>query len=303
MLKRTIYIGNPSYLRLENNQLKIKCAESNQDKGSIPIEDIGILMLDHAQMTITTQVLEKLMYHSVAVISCDEKHLPNGLMLPLQGHSELTQRWRYQIEASLPLKKQLWKQTVQAKIMNQAALLERQGHKIETMHGYLNQVTSGDETNMEGISAQHYWKYLFEGFKREREGEYPNNFLNFAYAVLRSIVARAIVSSGMMPALGIFHKNKYNPYCLADDIMEPYRPFVDKMVLDWHTSNEICDQLDKKAKAYLLGIATQDLIIDDLKRPLMVAVTTTTASLQACFEGKKRQISYQEPALTELCGY
>lgn len=292
MLKRTIYIGNPSYLRLENSQLKIKCAESKKEKGSIPIEDIAVLLLDHGQITVTSQLLEKLMQHTVAMVNCDAKHLPNGLMLPLQGHSELTQRWRHQIEASQPLKKQLWKQTVQSKIRNQADLLGSQGHEIQTMRGYLDKVISGDETNMEGIAAQHYWKYLFKNFRRDREGGYPNNFLNFTYAILRSIVARAIVSSGMLPALGIFHKNKYNPYCLADDIMEPYRPFADKLVLEWKNQNHSVKELDKHAKAYLMSIATLDVEIDDLTRPLMVAVTTTTSSLQACLEGIKRQISY-----------
>lgn len=298
MLKRTIYIGNPSYLRLEHQQLQIKCAKTQEIRGTIPIEDMAILVLDNPQITITTKVLDKLMQHTVAVINSDAKHLPNGLMLPLQGHSELTQRWRYQIEASQPLKKQLWKQTVIAKIENQRNLLAMQGKPIEPMNQYLNHVGSGDEGNMEGKAAKHYWKHLFDDFTRDREGKSPNNLLNFGYAILRSIVARALVSSGMLPALGIFHSNKYNAYCLADDIMEPYRPFVDKLVVEWleQLSGSIEPikpiELNKASKAHLMSIATQDVMIDDLKRPLMVAVTTTTASLQACYQGKKRVISY-----------
>ncbi len=305
MLKRTIYIGNPSYLRLEHQQLYVKCAKTQELRGSIPIEDIGILLLDHPQITITTKVLDKLMQHTVAVINSDAKHLPNGLMLPLQGHSELTQRWHYQIEASQPLKKQLWKQTVIAKIENQRNLLALNQQEATPMNLYLKHVNSGDEGNMEGKAAKHYWKHIFEGFTRDRAGSAPNNMLNFGYAILRSIVARALVSSGMLPALGIFHSNKYNPYCLADDIMEPYRPYVDKMVLDYlkqhynpSTESELPTELTTQVKSYLLGIATQDVLIDDLQRPLMAAVTTTTASLQACFKGKRRQISY--PQLTQL---
>jgi len=293
MLKRTIYIGNPSYLSLRNRQLKVKDVESQEEKGSIPIEDMAILMLDHPQITVTSSLLEALMDNTVVVVNCDAKHLPNGLMLPLQGHSTLTQRWHYQLNASLPLKKQLWKQTVHAKITNQMQILEANELPSTTMNTYLSQLISGDETNMEGIAAQYYWKHLFQDFSRNPDGQHPNGFLNYGYAVLRALVARALVSSGLLPALGIFHQNKYNPYCLADDIMEPYRPFVDKMVKEWTINPEHEDTaLTRDAKAYLLGIATHDVMIEGQKRPLMVALSTTTSSLYACYEGSKRSISY-----------
>ncbi len=292
MLKRTIYIGTPSYLTLERQQLKIKCAKSQTVKGSVAIEDIAILLLDNPQITLTSQVIEKFMQHTVALINCNAQHLPNGLMLPLQGHSELTQRWHYQIESSGPLKKQLWKQTVIAKIENQCALLALAGHDIAPMDQYIQNVSSGDATNMEGKAARHYWKHIFEDFIRDRAGEPPNALLNFGYTILRSIVARALISSGMLPALGIFHSNKYNPYCLADDIMEPYRPYIDKLVLEWIRGHPNKVQLDKEAKAHLLSVATQDVFIEEAQRPLMVAVTTTTASLQSCFQARKRHINY-----------
>lgn len=292
MLKRTIYIGNSTYLKLKHNQLVVECAETKEKKGTVPIEDIALLLLDHHQITISTQLINRLMGNNVAIIHCDNQHLPNGLMLPMVGHSELTERWRNQLNASVPLKKQLWKQTVAIKISNQKQLLNNNGQPTEAMNSYLEKLTSGDETNMEGKAANHYWKYILTDFQRKRFGNAPNNFLNFGYAVLRSIVARALVSSGLLPAQGIFHKNKYNPYCLADDIMEPYRPFVDKLVLSFIEEYPMEEELTKTAKAYLLKIATEDVEIDGKIRPLLVAVTTTTASLYKCFTGERRTILY-----------
>ncbi len=272
----------------------VQCPETKTVKGSIPIEDMALLVLDEPQITISSQLLNRLMGQTVAVVHCDNHHLPNGLMLPLHSHSALTERWRIQLAASTPLKKQLWKQTVEAKISNQKQLLAAQKAPIEAMDLYLARVNSGDTQNMEGKAANHYWKYLLTDFQRERFGSSPNNYLNFGYAVLRSIVARALVSSGMLPAQGIFHRNKYNAYCLADDIMEPYRPFVDRMVIEYLRQNPADEILTTQAKAYLLSIATQDVIIEAKKRPLLVAVSTTTASLFKCYNGERRTILYPE---------
>ncbi len=162
------------------------------------------------------------------------------------------------------------------------------------MQNYLTNVKSGDSTNMEGIAAQYYWKQLFENFTRERDGDAPNNFLNFGYAILRSMVARALVSSGLNPTIGIFHRNKYNPYCLADDIMEPYRPYVDELVLEWMNKPFRPTDMSKEAKAHLLQIATKDVKIDGLKRPLLVAISSTTSSLYKCMIGEQRVIRFPE---------
>lgn len=293
MIKRTIYIGNPSYLKLKQMQLLVQEPETKEIKGTVPIEDIALLMLDHYQITISNQLLIKLQGNNVAVITCDEHHLPFGMMLPMHGHTEYSERIKHQLAASEPLKKQLWKQTVAKKIENQKALLDLHNKVSEPLETYKLTVKSGDPTNREGIAAQYYWKHLFENFNRERYGKEPNNLLNFGYAVLRSIVARALVSSGMLPVLGIFHKNKYNAYCLADDIMEPYRPFVDKLVYNYIAKNNYYE-LNKDTKAAILKIATQDVFIDGVVRPLFVAVSTTTASLYKCFTGELRQIKYPE---------
>lgn len=295
MITRSIYIGNPAYLKLKDEQMCIMEPESGQMKGRIPVEDLGILMLDHFQITISHQLIQKMMGNNVVVISCDAHHLPHGIMLPLHGHTQHSDRVKDQLEASEPLKKQLWKQTIECKIENQKEVLVKLGNYYEPMIGYQNNVKSGDITNMEGIAAQHYWKYLISlDFLRQRFGDAPNPFFNFGYSVLRSIVARAIVETGLLPVLGIFHKNKYNPYCLADDLMEPYRPFVDLLVMNFLEKNPETEELTKDFKAYLLQIATKDVKIDGLTRPLLVAVKTTASSLYKCYTGEKRLISYPE---------
>lgn len=292
MLKRTLYIGNPAYLKLKDNQLQVTDPETKELKGSAPVEDMAILMLDHYQITISHQLIVALQGNNVAVISCDAHHLPFAMMLPMAGHVEHSERLKHQLNVSEPLRKQLWKQTVEAKISQQMLLLKKLKKYYEPMVDYLNNVKSGDSTNMEGIAAQHYWKYLFENFSREREGEAPNNFLNFGYAVLRSIVARALVSSGMNPTLGIFHRNKYNPYCLADDIMEPYRPYVDEIVYHLMLTPSRPTDLTKETKSELLKIATQDVMMMQKIRPLMVAVSSTTSSLYKCYTAEQRIINY-----------
>lgn len=305
MITRTIYIGNPAYLKLKDEQMYILCPETKEAKGKVPVEDLGLLMLDHFQITISHQLIQKMMGNNVVVVSCDAHHLPHGIMLPLYGHSQHSDRVKDQLEASEPLKKQLWKQTIECKIENQKEVLKRLGNYYEPMINYQSNVKSGDITNMEGIAAQHYWKYLISlDFLRQRFGDSPNQFFNFGYAVLRSIVARAIVETGLLPVLGIFHKNKYNPYCLADDLMEPYRPFVDILVMQWLDKfpeseayldqREKTEELTKEFKAHILQIATKDLKIDGLKRPLLVAVKTTATSLYKCYTGEKRLISYPE---------
>ena len=295
MLYRSIYIGNPAYLKLKDKQLKVTDPETKEEKGSIPIEDIGLLMLDHYQITLSHQLIQELMKNNVILISCDERHLPLAGMLPFSGNTLFSERVKIQMEVSEPLKKQLWKQTIECKILNQLKVLEQLGKYTSHMYEYLKQVKSGDTTNMEGIAAQHYWKHLIEGdFLRDRFGDGPNPFFNFGYGVLLSIIARALVDTGLLLVLGIFHRNKYNPYCLASDIMEPYRPIVDLLVMKWLQLHPEKQSLDKESKTFLLQIATQDVNIEKLVRPLMVGVKMTASSLLKCYTGEKRQISYPE---------
>ena len=295
MLYRSIYIGNPAYLKLKDKQLKVIDPETKEEKGSVPIEDIGLVMLDHYQITLSHQLIQELMKNNVILISCDERHLPLAGMLPFSGNTLFSERVKTQIEVSEPLKKQLWKQTVECKIKNQLKVLEQLGKYAYPMYEYLKEVKSGDTTNMEGIAAQHYWKYLIDNdFLRDRFGDYPNPFFNFGYGVLLSIIARALVDTGLLLVLGIFHRNKYNPYCLASDIMEPYRPIVDLLVMKWLQLHPEKQSLDKESKTFLLQIATQDVNIEKLVRPLIVGVKMTASSLLKCYTGEKRQISYPE---------
>jgi len=292
MLKRTLYIGNPAYLKLKDNQLQVIDPETKEIKGSAPVEDLAFLVLDNYQITMSHQLIVALQGNNVAIISCDAHHLPFGLMLPMSGHVEHSERLKVQMNVSEPLRKQLWKQTVEAKISQQMLLLKKLGKEYEPMTEYLNAVKSGDSTNMEGIAAQYYWKRMYENFSREREGEAPNNFLNYGYSIIRSIVARALVSSGLHPTIGLFHRNKYNPYCLADDIMEPYRPYVDELVYELMNLPSRPTELTTAIKAELLKLASCDVMMMQKLRPLMVAVSSTTSSLYKCYTGEQRVIRY-----------
>ncbi len=307
MIKRTLCFTNPAYLSLKNNQLVIKLPEVETNSSlpedfkseatkTIPIEDIGIVVLDNKRITITQGVMEALLENNAAIVTCNESHLPIGMHLPLVGNTTQTERMRYQIEASLPLKKQLWQQTISAKIQNQAAVLKQmRGTEVRNMLKWASEVKSGDSENLEARAAVYYWQNAFpmiENFTRSREGESPNNLLNYGYAILRAIVARALVSSGLLTTLGIHHRNKYNPFCLADDVMEPYRPYVDKLVMQLNDKYPDCEELTKELKAELLSIPVLDVVINGKRSPLMIAVSTTTSSLQKCYAGEIRKIIY-----------
>ena len=311
MIKKTLYFGNPAYLSLKNAQLVIKLPEVEkndtlpesfkvQTQVTKPIEDIGVVVLDNQRITITTGAMEALLANNCAIITCDQRSMPVGLMLPLSGNTTQSERFRDQIDASLPLKKQLWQQTIQAKISNQASVLATcRKAEVGCLRAWAKDVRSGDPDNFEGRAAAYYWRYLFglhiDGFTRDREGLPPNNVLNYGYAILRAIVARALVSSGMLPTLGIHHHNRYNAYCLADDIMEPYRPYVDEYVFQLTQKHGLpSEDLSKAWKAELLLIPTLDVVIGGRKSPLMVGVTQTTASLYKCFSGELRKVAYPE---------
>lgn len=296
MIKRTLFFGNPAYLSTKNEQLFISFPEPEKESKTVPIEDLGMIVLENQQITITNGLLAKLTERKVAVVSCNAQHLPEGLLLPMQGHSEQTERVRYQLEASQPLKKNLWQQTVATKIKNQYALLKEKGKESKRMEYLFKNVNSGDSGNHEAQAAAIYWQALFDipDFNRGQAGIPPNNLLNYGYAVLRAVIARALVSSGMLPGVGIWHRNKYNAYCLADDIMEPYRPYVDLVVSHIVETNDEYVELNTELKKELLSIPALDVKIDGQKSPLMVAASRTTSSLFECFAGTSRKIIYPE---------
>lgn len=311
MIKRTLCFTSAAVLSLRYRQLVIKLPEVERSdlpphiKASsvrtVPIEDIGIVVLANKQITLTQGVMEALLEQGAALITCDARSMPVGLMLPLCGNTLQSERFRRQLDATLPLKKQLWAQTIRTKIANQASVLDRHtAAETGCMWQWVSEVKSGDPDNLEARAAAYYWRELFrqceglENFTRGRENAPPNNLLNYGYAILRAVIARALVSTGLLPTLGIHHHNRYNAYCLADDIMEPYRPYVDEVVLGIVRSGKAYGELTGDLKGDLLSIPTLDVTITGLQRPLMVAATQTTASLSKCFGGELRKIAYPE---------
>ncbi len=303
MIKRTLYFGHPARLSLKDNQLVAQIPEFTDINGfqskertvTVPVEDVGVVLLDHSQIALTHALINYLMQNNAVVIPCNEKHLPSGYLLPLVGSTLQQERYEAQVSASLPLKKQLWQQIIQAKIGNQAGVLQELGQDFEPLLYYKRSVRSGDPDNYEARAAAFYWQRVFgnqlgEGFTRGRFEDDPNNLLNYGYAVLRAVVARSLVAAGLIPTLGIHHHNRYNPFCLADDIMEPYRPYVDRVVARVLAEVEDVSILTREIKAKLLVIPAVDAMIDGRNSPLMLATQRTANSLVECFEGKSRKL-------------
>lgn len=294
MLKRTILVENKSSITTKNLQLLLK---SETRESTIPIEDIGFLVLDHPEIYLSIPAMNLIVENNTAIIICGSNHLPNGMLLNLNSHHIQQEIFKNQIEASIPLKKQLWQQTIVEKISNQGQLLEKITATKNSFPFLASKVLSGDTTNMEGVAAQQYWKFFpqpnleKDGIKRERYGDYPNNFLNYGYAILRAATARSLSGSGLLNTLGIHHKSKYNAFALADDIMEPFRPLVDQKVIEIMQN---CDEqeLNTKIKSELLQVLTTTVYFKEEKSPLMVALQKTASSLQQCFMGERKKIKY-----------
>ena len=295
MIKRTLFFSNPFYLSTRDEQLVISNRQTKAETRT-PIEDLGFVVIDHPQVTVSFSAMQKMAANNTAVIYCDEKHLPASMLLSLDAHYTQNERFRLQMEASEPLKKQLWKQTVEAKIRNQAILLGKYGGNTAPMNRFAKEVMSADATNREGQAARYYWPLIFEAFvgpfKRERFGAPPNNMLNYGYALLRAATARALAGKGMLCTLGIHHHNRYNAFALADDIMEPYRPFVDELVIQSLVGGMPGQELGRADKAHLLQIMGVDTLMPRGLSPLMIALNTTATSLVKCFAGKKKKLVY-----------
>ena len=305
MIKRKLYFGNPAYLSLKMKQMVVRIPQkddgdlpSEEDMvRTVPIEDLGVIILDNKQITITQGLIDALLENNCALITCDSRRMPVGLMLPLAGNTIQNERFRSQLDSSLPLRKQLWQQTIEAKIRNQAAVLRYvTGMEHKNMIKWSDSVRSGDADNMEARAAVYYWKTIFPNdpyFIRDREDEGANALLNYGYAILRAVVARALVGAGMLPTLGIHHHNRYNAYCLADDIMEPYRPYVDKLVVEM-LEDGAEDKLNATNKVKLLNIPVIEVKINEKRSPLMIAVSQTVSSLVKCFRGDCRKLIYPD---------
>lgn len=293
MIKRVLCFENPARLSLKLAQMVVELQDVTR---TLPIEDIGVVILDHKQITITHALIDALLANNVAIVTSNDKHLPVGLMLPLDGNTLQSERFRAQIDASEPLKKQMWQQTVVAKILGQAHVLGTQLIEHNNMLKWSKDVRSGDTDNMEARAAAYYWHNMFEkdAFIRDPQGLPPNNFLNYGYSVVRAMMARALVGAGLLPTLGIHHHSRYDAYCLADDIMEPYRPFVDMKVLEMWEKGEVTSDISSEQKRQLLALTTMDVNISGHRSPMMLAIQATAQSVQKCLSGEARKIIYPD---------
>lgn len=292
MLKRTLFFSNPYHLCTRNKQLVIH-SKDKTDKQTVPIEDTGFIVFEHPQITFTQSVMQLLAENNTAVIFTNDRFMPSSMLLHLDTNQVQAELFKNQINAGEALKKRLWQQTVKAKITNQAALLKIQKIDHHDLNHLIKIVKSGDKGNVEGWAARLYWPALMgKAFRREAQGAPPNFLFNYGYAILRAATARALSGSGLLPTLGIFHRNRYNAYALADDIMEPYRPYVDWLVLKILKENPQTDILTKEIKTELLKLLTIDVQFAKMKRPLMLGLSQTTASLAKCFSGSKRKLEF-----------
>lgn len=290
MIKQTLMFTSPVYLSLKDQQMVITFKDS-QDAVTRPIEDIGFVVIENPQVSISVPLLNELADNNVSVVFCDKKQMPKTMLMTLEGNTTQQESYKYQMDASAPLKKNVWKQLVESKIRNQALLLNKVGKNGDALKPYYMNVKSGDTDNREGAAAREYWRCIFEdGFKREREGLPPNNLLNYGYAILRAAVARALIGSGLYPAFGVFHRNRYNAFPLADDVMEPYRPFVDENVYHLYYDGA-ANELNTESKGKLLRVLLSDVKMGKVTRPLENALSLTTASLLRMFKGETDKLS------------
>ncbi len=301
MLKHTLHIGSASHLCLRNHQLLVRNKET-EEEASIPIEDIASIILSDRHTTITTAVLAECITQGVSIVTCDAKYMPIGLHLCLDGHTQHQAIMTAQLHSSEPLKKQIWKNTIKYKVLNQARLIQNIGLESKQLETLSQQVRSGDSSGIEAQAARIYWTLYFGSINahhaipdptyRKRDGFPPNNWLNYGYTILRSMVARALTASGLLPVLGIHHHNKYNAFCLADDIMEPYRPMVDTLVYELSMKHELVTDIPISIKTELLKLPTRDCSIENKTYTLYSAIERTTASLAQSFIEKKSKIIY-----------
>ena len=289
MIKQTLFFASEVSLSLRNHQLVIQRKDSDEVI-TRPIEDIGVIVVENQQVKFTIPLLNELCENNVAVVFCNGRMMPQSMLMNLDSNHTQQEAYRQQVEASVPMQKKLWQQIVASKIRNQSTLLNKLGKNGGLLRPYYQNVLSGDTDNREGLASRIYWNELFgSGFRRQREGGNTNAMLNYGYSILRAAVTRALMGSGLFPAFGIFHRNRYNAFPLADDMMEPYRPFVDEIVFDLYANGN--DVLENYVKQQLLGVLTADVRIGEVTRPLEIALQQTTASLRKVYIKESSMLS------------
>ena len=292
MLKRSIVLASPCSVSLRSNQLTI-AVKGSDAPASVPIEDIAVVVIENQQVSVTIPALNAMLEQNVVVAVCDAKGMPSGLFSPLDGNTLQGERYRTQMEASLPAKKSIWKQIVEAKIRNQACHLSSRGLRGELLRPYYSNVKSGDADNREGIAAAIYWKELFGAdFVRGRFGDAPNSLLNYGYSILRAATARAIIAAGMLPTLGLHHKSRYNSFPLADDLMEPFRPVVDEIVAGLVDDSRL--ELTREVKGELINVLYADVKVDEHRHPLPMALRILCNSVKDVMSGNSNRLKVPE---------
>jgi CRISPR-associated protein Cas1 len=282
-------------LHVRYSQLVIE-PEDGQPQTTTPLSELAVLLISHPRVLMTQAVISGMAENGGMVVICDSKHLPAAMMLPLQSHSTQTERIARQARASAPLRKQLWRQIVRAKIAAQGRLLQALHGTDCGLLAMAARVRSGDAGNLEGQASRRYWPALFQDpkFRRGREGPDQNGHLNYGYAVLRAVVARALCATGLHPSLGLRHHNRYNPFCLADDLMEPFRPLVDRAVYDWVQKHDPSQPLDKEAKSCILRPIMQRYRWQGEDRTLFDWCARTASSLVQALTGETRELYLPE---------
>jgi CRISPR-associated protein Cas1 len=289
MITRSLLISSAVKLSVKNSQLIVSYLDKSEEDKQVPIEDIGYIVLEHQQSIVSMPALNALSDNNVAVIFCNRNHLPASMLLNLDSHSTQSEKFRDQIAASLPLKKNIWQQIITAKIKNQSFILNKLGKNGDMLRPLYMNVKSGDSDNKEGTAARLYWRELFgKNFVRDQDGADLNTLLNYGYAILRAAVARALMGAGLLPTLGVFHRNRYNAFPLADDVMEPFRPFVDEIV--YHLAEDNIYTLTKEAKATLVKVVYCDTQYNKVTRPLDIGLSMTCASLARYFAKEQKQL-------------
>lgn len=296
MIRKTLEFSTPG-TRLSVSHRQLVIARPDQPKVTRPIEDLGVVIVDDVQATYTQSVFLELLDAGATVLVSGRNHLPVGIMLPLDAHHVQTERHRAQVAAKEPVKKRVWQALIRAKIMQQAAVLTHFTGGHAGLAHMAGRVRSGDPDNLEARAAQRYWPRLFGSvFRRDRDADGVNALLNYGYAVIRAAVARAIVAAGLIPTLGVHHRNRSNPFCLADDLFEPYRPYVDwrvKLLVSDETSPPP-DLSQKETRAALLSLFNETVQVDERRLPLLYAIQAGAASLCRALTGGDRSLTLPE---------
>jgi CRISP-associated protein Cas1 len=285
---------SPARLSVRRRQLTIR--RDDPPETTVPLEDISVLIVSHPQVTFTQSVISGLAESGGVFIACNKARLPVSMSLPLTGHSIQTERFALQASSPAPLKKRVWRQIVRAKIIAQAEQLEDIYGTDHGLRALVPIVKSGDPSNVEARAARRYWSRLFDEteFRRDPDRQDENLLLNYGYAVLRAIVARAVCSAGLHPTIGVFHHSRYDAYCLADDLMEPFRPTVDRAVLDYATTHDDIYGVEPEAKRFLIERLTDRFSMDGGQRTIFDVAARIAASLAQVYEGKRRLLKLPE---------